>query len=153
MSKMRVSGSRRKTRMNPPSALKSRPNGSRMSDSAWRTVTFFNSPHGERLVDHFKIGAWALLSVVLLVALVTGGFWLRKPQLRAMLNDELSRAHRADALRVGFILAMLAGIILYVVGTAFPMTDREVIHLIVSVGIGAALIRFGMLERRGDTIG
>jgi ABC-type Fe3+ transport system permease subunit len=116
-------------------------------------VTFFNSPHGERLVDHFKIGAWALLSVVLLVALVTGGFWLRKPQLRAMLNDELSRAHRADALRVGFILAMLAGIILYVVGTAFPMTDREVIHLIVSVGIGAALIRFGMLERRGDTIG
>ena len=54
---------------------------------------------------------------------------------------------------IAFILAMLAGIILYVVGTAFPMTDREVIHLIVSVGIGAALIRFGMLERRGDTIG
>ncbi|MGE5561915.1 MAG: hypothetical protein ACM3ZV_01255 [Bacillota bacterium] len=116
-------------------------------------VTFFNSPDGERLVDHFKIGAWAVLSVVLLAALVTGGFWLRKPELRAMLNDELSKAHRADALRIGFILAMLAGIVLYVVGTAFPMSDREVIHLIVSVGIGAALIRFGMLERRGEQLG
>jgi ABC-type Fe3+ transport system permease subunit len=116
-------------------------------------VAFFNSPHGERLVDHFKIGAWALLSAVLLAGLVTGGFWLRKPELRAMLNDELSRAHRADALRIGFILAMVAGIALYVVGTAVALSDREVIHLIVSVGIGTALIRFGMLERRGDSLG
>jgi ABC-type Fe3+ transport system permease subunit len=116
-------------------------------------VAFFNSPHGERLVDHFKIGAWALLSAVLLAGLVTGGFWLRKPELRAMLNDELSRAHRADALRIGFILAMVAGIVLYVVGTAVALSDREVIHLIVSVGIGTALIRFGMLERRGDSLG
>ena len=111
-------------------------------------VAFFNSPHGERLVDQFRIGAWAALSAVLLAGLATGGFWLRKPELRAMLNDELSRAHRADSLRVGFILAMLTGIVLYVVGSAVAISDREVIHLIVSVGIGAALIRFGMLERR-----
>lgn len=111
-------------------------------------ATFFSSAPAERAVDHFKIGAWAAMSVVLLAALVTNGFWLRKPELRAMLNDELSRAHRADALRIGFVLAMIAGIILYVVGTAVPLSDREVIHLIVSVGIGAALIRFGMLERR-----
>ena len=111
-------------------------------------ATFFSSPLGTRPVDHFKIGAWAAISAVLLAALITNGFWLRKPELRAMLNDELSRAHRADALRIGFVLAMIAGIILYVVGTAVPLSDREVIHLIVSVGIGAALIRFGMLERR-----
>lgn len=116
-------------------------------------VSFFASPPGERMVDHFKIAGWAAMSAVLLAGLVTGGFWLRGPKLREMLNDELNRAHRADALRIGFILAMLAGIILYVVGTAVPLTDREVIHLIVSVGIGAALIRFGILERRGDTLG
>jgi ABC-type Fe3+ transport system permease subunit len=111
-------------------------------------LTYFSSPPGDRLVDHFKIGAWAVMSVVLLTALVTGGFWLRKPEVRAMLNDELSRSHRADALGTGFVLAMLAGIILYLVGTAVRMTDRDVIHVIVSAGIGAALIRFGMLERR-----
>jgi hypothetical protein len=54
--------------------------------------------------------------------------------------------------RIGFILAMATGIILYIVGTAIQISDREVIHLIVSVGIGAALIRFGMLERRGEKI-
>ena len=116
-------------------------------------ATFFASPLGTRTVDHFKIGAWAVMSAVLLGALVTGGFWLRKPALRAMLNDELSRAHRANALGVGFVLAMLTGIILYLVGTAVPMTDREVIHLIVSVGIGGALIRFALLERRADHVG
>ena len=116
-------------------------------------VTFFASPPGDRMVDHFKIGAWAVMSAVLLAALLTGGFWLRKPELRAMLNDELSRAHRADALAIGFVLAMLTGIVLYVLGTAIPFTDRTVIHLIVSVGIGAALIRYGMLERRDDHLG
>lgn len=116
-------------------------------------LTFIVSPLGTRMVDHFKIGAWAVMSAVLLGALVTGGFWLRKPALRAMLNDELSRAHRADALGVGFVLAMMTGIILYVVGTAVPLTDRAVIHLIVSIGIGGALIRFGMLERRADHVG
>ena len=116
-------------------------------------LTFLSSPPGERLVDHFKIGAWAVMSAVLLAALVTGGFWTRKQALREMINDELSRAHRSDALAVGFVLAMLTGIILYVVGTAIPMSDREVIHLIVSVGIGAALVRFGILERRGHDLG
>ena len=29
-----------------------------------------------------------------------------------------------------------------------PVTPREVIHLIVSLGLGAAIIRFGMLEMR-----
>lgn len=116
-------------------------------------LAFYQSPPGARLIDHFKIGAWAVMSAVLLAALVTGGFWLRNAPLRALLNDELSRAHRADALGVGFIMAMLTGIILYVVGTVIRMTDREVIHLIVSIGIGAALIRFGMLERRADHLG
>ena len=116
-------------------------------------VSFFQSPPGERLVDHFRIGAWAAMSIVLLAALMTGGFWLRKPELRAMMNDELSRAHRADGLATGFVLAMASGIILYVAGTVTPITDREAIHIIVSVGIGTALIRFGFLERRSDRLG
>jgi hypothetical protein len=111
-------------------------------------VSFFSSPMGERTVDHLKIGAWAVLSAVLLAALMTGGFWLRKPELRAMLNDESSRAHRADALGIGFVVGMAIGIVLYIIETFSPMTSREVIHIIVSFGIAAALLRFGWLERR-----
>jgi hypothetical protein len=111
-------------------------------------ASYFASPPGDRTVDHFRIGAWVLMSTVLLAALVTGGFWRRKPELRAMLDDESTRAHRADALSTGFIVAMATGIILYVLDSVSPMTSREVIHLIDSFGIAAALVRFGFLERR-----
>lgn len=116
-------------------------------------ASFFASPMDDRLVDHFKIGAWVVLSLVLLAALVTGGFWTRKPELRAMLNDESSSAHRAAGLGTGFVVAMLTGILLYVLNTVSPMTSREVIHLIISFGIAAALVRFGFLERRAHRDG
>jgi hypothetical protein len=116
-------------------------------------VSFFSSPIGHRTVDHFKIGAWVTMSLVLLAALVTGGFWRRPPALRAMLNDETNRAHRADALGTGFVVAMATGILLYVIDTVSPMMGREAIHLVVSFGIAAALLRFASLEMRAHRNG
>ena len=116
-------------------------------------VSYLSQVDTGRPVDHFRIGAWVMLSTVLLAGLVTGGFWLRKPELRAMLNDESSRAHRADALGTGFVVATATGIILYVVNSVSPMSGREVIHLIVSMGIVAALIRFAFLEKRAHADG
>ncbi|MEO7564599.1 MAG: hypothetical protein ABIR63_04885 [Sphingomicrobium sp.] len=115
-------------------------------------VSFFSRGNSVATVDHFKIGAWAVMSAALLILLVTGGFWLRKPELRAMLNDEGTRAHRADALGTGFVVAMITGIIVYVINSGSQMTSREVIHLIVSLGIAAALVRFGFLERRAHQL-
>lgn len=111
-------------------------------------VTFFSSPMGDRAVDHFKIGAWVALSLVLMTLLLSGGFWSRTRELRDLLEDETSRAHRADGLGTGFVVAMATGIILYVVGTMTPVSAREAIHIIVSFGIATALVRFGWLERR-----
>ena len=111
-------------------------------------AAFFANPPGERGVDHVRIGAWVLLSAVLLFALHTGGAWFRSPGVRAMLNDEPTRANRASAMHWGFMAAMSAAIILYVVQGVSQFTVREVIHLIVSAGVVAALVRFGMLERR-----
>ena len=105
------------------------------------------SADGAPTVDHARIGAWAVMSTVLLIAVVTGGGWLRSREVRALLNDETSRAHRSDALGWGFFVAMVTGIVLYIVGGA-TVTEREAIHLIVSLGIATALVRFGLLERR-----
>lgn len=102
----------------------------------------------ERAVDHVKLGAWLVLSLVLLAALWTGGFWLQKREVRDLMDDEVTRAHRAAALSIGFLVAMLTAIALYVVDLFEPMTSRMAIHLIVTFGIAAALIRFGLLERR-----
>jgi len=113
-------------------------------------ATFFSgdAPPGLRDVDHVKIGAWLVLSLVLLLALATNGFWFQRREIRELINDEQTRANRASAMSVGFIASMLGAMVVYFVEQFEPVSAREAIHIILSLGLGAALIRFGMLERR-----
>jgi hypothetical protein len=105
-----------------------------------------------RSVDQVKVGAWLLLSAVLVGLLWTGGMWLHGRAVRALMNDEAARANRADALSLGFLFAMAAALLLYglagIEGVG-PIGLREAVHIIVTAGIVPALIRFGILERRG----
>ena len=116
----------------------------------WQT-TFFTTPIGAplRTVDHVKISAWLVWAVALLVLLATGGGLLRSPQVRALLDDELTRRHRIRAYVTGFWLAVASGLALYVIGMFEDITAREVIHTILSVAIGSAIFSFGISERRG----
>ena len=102
----------------------------------------------ERAVDYVKVGAWVILSLVLLAALTTKGFWLQRQEVRDMIDDEGTRAHRVAALGWGFVMAVLSAIILFLVSIVEPVSAREAIHVIVSLGIAAAIIRFALLERR-----
>ena len=110
---------------------------------------FWSNPPAERAVDHVRIGAWVLLTGVILFTLSTNGFWFRPVKVRAMIDDELTRANRTSAMHWGFVAAMIAGMLVYVVEGVTQFTAREVIHLIVSAGIVVALVRFWLLERRG----
>ena len=118
-------------------------------------ATFFagEAPPGVREVDHVKIGAWLVLSLVLLLALATNGFWFRSKEVRALIDDESTRAHRSTAMSLGFIAAMLGAMLLYFLNQFEAITAREAIHVILSLGLGAALVRFGMLERRAHRDG
>lgn len=112
-------------------------------------AAYFADPHPqERIVDHVKVGAWLVLSLVLLLALATGGFWFKSKAVRALMDDEVTRANRAEAFRIGFLVTMIAGIALYFLDQLAPMRGREAIHILVTVGIATALIAFGALERR-----
>ena len=111
-------------------------------------VSYFAALDADRAIDHVKVGAWVVMSIALLAALMSGGGLLRSREMRAVLNDETTRAHRAAAIEVGFVVTMVSAIALYVIATATPVSAREAIHVIVSLGIVAALIRFGWLEQR-----
>jgi hypothetical protein len=113
-------------------------------------ATFFagDAPPGVREVDHVKIGAWLVLSLVLLLAIATNGFWFQRREIRELINDENTRANRASAMSVGFIAGMLAAMALYLLNQFEAVNTREAIHIILSAGLGAALLRFGFLERR-----
>jgi hypothetical protein len=116
---------------------------------AAQQVSYFSQPDsGMRAVDHVKIAAWLVLSVVLLLALATGGFWFKPKAVRALMDDEITRANRADAFRVGFLATMTGAILLYFLSLFDPMSGRETIHLLTTIGIAMALLRFAVLERR-----
>jgi hypothetical protein len=103
---------------------------------------------GHRTVDHVHIAAWLVLSVVLLLALATGGGWIYPRAVRDLANDEATRAHRDDAFRTAFFVSMGACVLLYLVSFYEPLTGRDALHLVMTFGIAAALLRFGFLERR-----
>jgi hypothetical protein len=108
---------------------------------------------GARTVDHVRLSAWMVWSVVLLVLLATGGGWIRGRKVRPLLDDELTRSHRARAYAFGFWAAMASAILLYAVDMADPVTSRAAIHVIVSAGIGVALLTFSILDRRSRAPG
>ena len=111
--------------------------------------SFFADPGDPaRAVGTVKIGAWVVLSAVILAALVTGGAWIYPKHIRDLANDELTRAHRDKALRLGFINAMITCLLLYVLSTFSPVDAREAIHVITTVGLASALLSFAVMERQ-----
>jgi hypothetical protein len=103
--------------------------------------------HPERPIDYLGAAIWLLTSIVLLVVLATN-LWFGPAEVGRLVNDEATRAHRADAMRFGFLATMVACFCLYPVSLLEPLSGRHGIHLVMSVGLGAAMIRFGLLERR-----
>lgn len=112
-----------------------------------------SNPGGGVSAQHVKVGAWVVLSFVLLMALATKGFWLQPKEVRDLIDDESSKANRLEAMRLGFIFAMATAIACYFLGQFDPLTGGETAHLVLAFGLGTALIRFGMLERRGHRDG
>ena len=112
-------------------------------------ATYFGGPAAPlRTVDTVRISAWLVWALALLFLLATGGGYFRSKAVRALLNDETTREHRGRALAAGFWAAMLACVVMYVLSAYEPVSAREAIHLVLTVGVAMALIRFGQLERR-----
>ena len=90
----------------------------------------------------------ALFSIVIVLALTTGGGWIYSRKVRRLANDEVTRSHRDQAFRVGFLATMAACVALYVLSMFERLGGREAVHLVMTVGIAATLIWFAVLERR-----
>lgn len=112
-------------------------------------ATFLNEKANDhRLVSWVHTIAWVVLAAVILAGLLSAGFWFKPKALRALMEDEVTRENRYRALSLGFVLAMVSAMILFVVDRFEAIDGATAIHLILSVGLGAALMRFSLLERR-----
>ena len=118
----------------------------------WQTSFFsWGDPEGPlRTVDQVKVGAWALWSLALLVLVSTGGGWFQSREVRRLLNDEVSVSNRRRGQQAGFVTAVIAGIAVYLVSQVEPVTARDAVHAVLTVGLGVALFRYALLERRAE---
>ena len=114
---------------------------------AGQAVFLRQAAEPERIAS-FKISAWLVWAVVLLLALAFAGGQFHGPKIRALVEDEVSRANRARGYAAGFWGGCIAAIALYVLTMFEPVTGREAIHIILTGTVASALIRFGTLERR-----
>jgi len=102
--------------------------------------------------SYARVGAWLILVILILMLLATGGFLLRGRNVRDLLNDETSRLNRLASQALGFWVTIITALVVYVESIFDPLTLNEGIHIIVTLGVGAALISFAVRERRAHRI-
>lgn len=105
----------------------------------------------DRLVSQVKISAWVVWVLALMLLMSTGGGWFRSREVRRLINDEVSIDNRRRGQQAGFYGAVLGGLAVYAINQYVePISTLDAIHAILSVGAGAAILRYAMLERRGE---
>lgn len=92
--------------------------------------------------------AWAVLILLWLAMLATGGGLLLRREVRGLMNDEVSADNRRRAIEAGFWTAMAIAIGLYFASFAWPLPVRAALGMLAEVAIAAALIRYAWLELR-----
>jgi hypothetical protein len=91
---------------------------------------------------------WALNVVLLLAFLATGGGLLNNPQIRALVNDEVSRANYRTSVIAGFWVAMTSALVLYLVPVFAALTAKQTLYLVLTSSVAVASLMFAYLELR-----
>ena len=113
---------------------------------------YFGAPEATRDSPP-RVGAWLILAGLMLLLLATGGFLLSGRKVRNLLNDESAQANRIAAQATGFWATILALIGVYIESMFDPVTLNEAVHIVGTIGVGAALISFAVRERRAHRLG
>jgi hypothetical protein len=115
-----------------------------LAQLAW--IPFFGGP--DTTVYLTRRVLWAVNVVGLLLLLATGGGLLNSSQIRALVNDEVSRSNSRTSANAGFWVAMITAMGMYLIPAFQSLSAQEIIHIIVSASVAAALLLFSYLEYR-----
>lgn len=99
-------------------------------------------------VSPLQLFIWAVLALLILLLVLTGGLWFVPKSVRAHVDDESSRLNRLQALVGGFLAAMITALLVFVVSPFQPLEAQRAAHIIVSMGLGVSLAGFGLAEVR-----
>jgi hypothetical protein len=113
---------------------------------------YFGAPEATRDSPP-RVGAWLILVVLMLFLLATGGFLMQGRDVRELLNDESARSNRLAAQATGFWATILALLAVYLESMFEAVSLNEAVHIMGTIGVGAALISFAARERRAHRLG
>lgn len=92
---------------------------------------------------------WLIVALLMLNVVSTGGArFIGRPGIRAYVDDELTRSHRAKAFTSGFWAVMIGAGALFIATAWHALGARLAIHTIVGLGTIVATTHYIVLERR-----
>lgn len=95
-----------------------------------------------------RTAIWLAWAAILLLALAMAGGHFKGRAVRNLVEDEVTRENRLRAYSAGFWTAMATVFGIYGLSIFDNIQGRESLHLVMTFSVAAALIRFGLLERR-----
>ena len=93
-----------------------------------------------------QIIVWLAFALLMLLLLLTGGGWFLSKRARSLANDEVTRANRQRGITVGFVVAMIAGFLVWAISPFEPLHAQRAANIIVSMGLGCAFVAYGTAE-------
>jgi hypothetical protein len=111
---------------------------------------FSGEPETMSIARH---SVWAINVVLLMLVLLTGGGLAQKAEIRALVNDEVSRSNSRSAVVFGFWIAMIVAMLIYAFAGDSTLTVRGTVYLIVTPSVSMALLVFSWLELRAHRDG
>lgn len=91
---------------------------------------------------------WALNAAVLLLLLMPVGGYIFGRQVRALVNDEVSRHNSRTAAAAGFWVAMAIALLVFTFPAGRSWSAAEALYWVVTPTVGVALLAFAWLEAR-----
>ena len=96
----------------------------------------------------WRMYAWVVNVALLLVCLASGGGLANRRVVRDLINDEVAQSNYRMACKLGFWVAMVSALAIYVVPEWRALTGGQVAYVVVSISASAALLMFSWLELR-----
>lgn len=98
-----------------------------------------------RLIDVVRTSGFAVLAAVLALRATTA---LTLRRQNPALNDELTRANRANAAFWGYWALMFCGLATLALSLVFPLTALDIVPYFLMIGAFVPALRFARAERR-----
>lgn len=109
-------------------------------------------PQGIATVGYLAVMAILLLTMVVATWMMLMGTGYPKA-FRAVMDDELSRAHRAKAIASGFMASLVGGLAVFAAGLIEPRWAMLSLPFVVTGSLAVAAVHFATLEQRADLSG